>query len=154
MQRCNHADAQDDTKDKDQDTWSLILDKPQGRSRCRKTPVRQYLAMEVSESYGRDMIHKLVRIEWVKCTTAIFEAHLAQTTCTPQARSKTSTFCTVDERRVSGLQVTCSIRTAQIQTSQKHYVLYGMATANKFAEPVGAKPRTAGCKTSLTQTKA
>jgi hypothetical protein len=47
-------------------------------------------------------------------------------------------------------RVTCSIRTAHVQTSQKHYVLYGMATANKFAEPVRAKTRTAGCKTSFT----
>jgi hypothetical protein len=46
-------------------------------------------------------------------------------------------------------QVICSIRTTHFQTQQRHYVLYMMATANKFAEPVRAKTHTAGCKTSF-----
>jgi hypothetical protein len=58
------------------------------------------LAMEVSESHERCVIHKHVRTKLVKCTTAIVEAHLAQTTPTI---SKTCNFRTVDERRASGL---------------------------------------------------
>jgi hypothetical protein len=49
-------------------------------------------------------------------------------------------------------RATCAIRTTHFQTPQKHYVLYGMATANKFAEPVRAKTRTVGCKTSFATT--
>jgi hypothetical protein len=41
LQRCKHADAQDDTKVEDQDARSLILDKLQESSRCRKMQVRQ-----------------------------------------------------------------------------------------------------------------
>jgi hypothetical protein len=62
-----------------------------------------YLAMEVSESYGRCMIHKYVRTERVTCTTAVLDAHLPRTTRTPHAQSKAFNFRKVGEWRASGL---------------------------------------------------
>jgi hypothetical protein len=54
------ADAQNDTKDENQDARSLFLDKPQDRSRSHKIQYNN-LAMEVGESYC--MIHRHVRNE-------------------------------------------------------------------------------------------
>jgi hypothetical protein len=90
--------AQDDTKDEDQDARSVILDKPHGRSRCRKMPVRQ-------SCNGNKWVERALYDSQtcMKCTTAILEAHLARTTRTPHARSKPSNFRAVGERRASGL---------------------------------------------------
>jgi hypothetical protein len=149
LQRRKHADAQDDTKDEDQDARSVILDKPQGRSRCRKIPVRQ--SCNGSEWVVRAWYDSQI------CTYRVNEMYDSHTW---SALSKDDPHAARTIRNIQFLygwwaarkwvaRVTCSIKTVHVQTSQKHYVLYGRATANKFAEPVRAKTRTAGCKTDL-----
>jgi hypothetical protein len=103
--------------------------------------------MEVSESHERCMIHKHVCTEWVKWTTAILEAHERPARCTYDQKHP------IFVRLVSGTQVSCTSHLLHKNDTRpnttKHYVLYGMATANKFAKPERAKTRTAGYKTSL-----
>jgi hypothetical protein len=146
---CNHADAQDDTTDEDQDARSLILDKLQGRSRCRKMPVCQ--SCNGSEWVVRALYDSQT------CTYRVSEMYDSHTW---KALSTDDLHAARTIKKIQFLhgwwaarkwvaRVTYSIRTAHVQTSQKHYFLYGMATVNKFAGPVRAKTRMAECKTSL-----
>ena len=95
------------------------------------------------------MIPKHVRAECVKCTTAVLEAHLARTTRKSHVRSNIQFSYGWCAARNLMARATCSISTTHFLTPRKHYVIYGRATANKSAEPVRAKTRTAGCKASL-----
>ena len=96
------------------------------------------------------MIPKHVRAECVKCTTVVLQEHLARTTRKSHARSNVQFSYGWWAARKLVARATCSISTTHFQTPRKHYVFYGRATANKSAEPVLAKTRTAGCKASFT----
>ena len=96
------------------------------------------------------MIPKQVHAECVKCTTVVLEEHLARTTRKSHAWSNIQFSYGWWATLKLIAQATCSISTTHFQTPWKHYVLYRRATANKFAEPVHAKSRTAGCKASFT----
>ena len=99
---------------------------------------------------SQSMIPKHVRAEYVKCTIAVLEAHLARTTRKLNARSNIQFSYGWWAARKLIAWATYSTSTTHFQTPRKHYVHYGRATANKSAEPVRAKTRTAWCKASFT----
>jgi hypothetical protein len=104
LQKCNHANAQDDTKDEDQDARSLILDKPQGRSKCRKTPVRQ--SFNVSEPVAR------VLYDSQTCTyrvSEMYDSHTRSALSTDDPHSaRTIQKHPIFVHLVSGAQVGCT----------------------------------------------
>ena len=85
------------------------------------------------------MIPKHVRAVCVKCSAIVLESHLARTTLKSHARSNIRFSYGWWAAWKLVARATCSISTIHFQTLRKHYVIYGMATGNKSADPVRAK---------------